>query len=130
MAIDMILVFNQFTNQGLADCDLFENILENHYEKFKYFYSIIEDMCLDKVQKIHCEEQESGLEIYILFKNKKDRDEFVTKFNKYQSKCSKSYYDEYFELGMKNDANTLNISIENKNISKEEDIYENRFNSD
>ena len=42
MVKDRIVVFNRLVDKEIADCSVFEELLENHYHKFVYFYSIIE----------------------------------------------------------------------------------------
>jgi hypothetical protein len=123
MSNDMVLIFNQLIDKELTDCDLFKDILDLHYEKFKYFYKIIEDMDLSSVQKINCEELESLLKIIISFKNKSNRDLFFKDFNSLKDSFSK----DYFTLNIDKDTNKINITIINNNIYTEEDIYEDRF---
>ena len=43
MVKDRIVVFNRLTDHTIADCSIFEELLENHYQKFVYFYNIIEN---------------------------------------------------------------------------------------
>jgi len=125
----MISVFNQLTENELADCDLFEDILNLHYEKFKYFYLIIEDICLGDVQKIECTENTKQLIVIIKFDDNKDRDSFRKVMDKYTKNKNSVYYSKYFSVKIEKESNKLNISIENKKICREEDIYEDRFNS-
>lgn len=108
----MIDVFNRLTDQQLADCELFENMIETHYEKFKYFYYIIEDVCLNTVQKIHCQENVTELKIFIEFKNKKDITSFKNVINNYMSNFT-TPYDIIFNMKIQEVKNNLNISIEN-----------------
>jgi hypothetical protein len=122
MKNNMIDVFNRLTDDQLADCQLFENIISTHYEKFKYFYLIIEDICLNTVQKIHCYEKDTKLDIFIEFKNKKDSGDFQNIITDYLSNWV-TPYDDLFSMNIQKEAKKLNISIENKNICREENIY-------
>ena len=109
----MIDVFNRLTDQQLADCRLFENLIILHYEKFKFFYSIIEDICLSTVQKIYCQEDETKLSIFINFKTKKDTKSFKKLFENYTD-CVE------FNILIQEEKNNLNISIEDKNCGEGE----------
>lgn len=126
MRNNLIDVFNQLTGEQLADCSLFKNMILLHYEKFKYFYSIIEDVSLKTIRSITCLEEPKILKIFITFKNEKDLKKFVKIFDTNR----KEKYEKYFSLNIENRELELNISIENNKISREEDIYEDRLNPD
>lgn len=114
----MIDVFNRLTDQQLADCQLFEDMILIHYEKFKYFYYIIEDMDLKTVQEIHCQEKDNELIMFINFKNKKDSTSFKNNIVKYISNFT-TPYDTIFNMIINEVKNKLNISIEGKNCREE-----------
>jgi len=123
MLNDIISVFNQLTRSELADCSLFENIINRHYEKFKYFYSIIDNINLKSIIDIDCQEESTKLNIYISFKTKKERDTFFNIFiNKINNRCSFKYKD-YFIFNVMRDTKCINITIENNDIIMEEVIY-------
>jgi hypothetical protein len=119
----MITVFNSLTNKKLKDCNLFENILSYHFEKFRYFYYIIRDIDLKKVNKIDCSETPSCLFIYINFKSKKNKEYFLKIIEKENQDClsQDTKYSKCFNLSINNVVNDLNISIENKNNYREDD---------
>lgn len=110
---DMIDIFNRLTESELSECELFKDILENHYEKYKYFYWQICDIPFDKVQCIICEPSESCILIKIEFKNNKNRDSFKKTMKNNISSFS-SDDDENFSLIITTGSNELNISIEDK----------------
>ena len=58
MKTDLITIFNQLTSSELADYNLFSDIIENHYEKFRYLYSLINNLNLSKVKTINCKTKE------------------------------------------------------------------------
>jgi len=123
MENDMIIIFNQLTKSELSDCSLFENILNYHYEKFKFFYSLIRNLCLKNVEKIICNEQTDKLLIYIHFKTKP----LLNNFNKtLKTELGSNTYihAKYFTLDVIKSSNKIDISIMNKNISEEQEIYE------
>ena len=72
-------MFNQLTSSKLADCSLFNNILDQHYEKFQYLYDILSNVDQSLIDDISCHESESYIKVYItpyknnninLFRNK------------------------------------------------------------
>lgn len=55
MIKNRIVVFNRLTDSELADCSMFEELLENHYHKFVYFYEIIsESDIIENIETISC----------------------------------------------------------------------------
>ena len=58
-------MFNQLTSSKLADCSLFTNILDHHYEKFQYLYSLLKGIDLDLIKDISCTESSSHIKVYI-----------------------------------------------------------------
>lgn len=114
---DMITIFNQLTHNELADCDTFENIIINHFRKFKLVYDThMKYLDLTEIDKITCKDNIKGLSIKITYKNgcldgsifkEINSDIFVTEvcFNK----------------------NTIMINIWDKDKGEVE-LYENRFN--
>jgi len=128
--LDVITLFNQLTHDELADYSLFEKVLESHYEKFKYFYRLMENISLEGVNKIRCSNSDSpgAIEFRIDFESNKNLREFNKEFSNI-TKTFKGYPAKYFSVDIKVDKKSLYITIENKNICSEEDIYEDRFNS-
>lgn len=124
---DMITVFNQLTHSELTDYSLFEEVLDNHYEKYRFFYNIMEPIELDKVKNISCEvpAHETELLITVEFDSQKDLNSFLAIFEARLCDAVCRYFTVYLEQ----DGDVLNISIENKNISREGEIYEDRFDT-
>ena len=44
MVKDRIVVFNRLVDKEIADCSVFEELLENHYHKFVYFTLLLKAM--------------------------------------------------------------------------------------
>lgn len=65
----VIEVFDQLTHTELADCNTFQNILNNHYNKFKMIYKHIRHLELDDIMKITCADTRDGLIVCIIPKN-------------------------------------------------------------
>lgn len=130
MGKNVVTVFNQLTQSELADYTLFRNVLEHHYEKFKYFYSLMDDYPLNIIQKIVCKDPNriDRLVINIKFTSGEDRVSFNSKFSE-RVKENTTYHATYFRVRLSGEGNSLNISIENKSISEEDEIYGDRFNT-
>ena len=117
-----ISVFNQLTHNGLADCSLFENMLTRHYEKFKYFYSIINNISLKSIADINCIEDIDILNIFIRFNTKKERDIFFNLCDNKINECT-FIFKKYFIFSYIKEDKSIVISIKNNNITKEQVIY-------
>lgn len=92
-----ITVFNQLTSTKLFNCDLFRNILDKHFLKFNYFYSLIEGINLSKVETICCEEKKDHITICITPHENKYINNIVCIINNNKKKSSKS---EYFNINI------------------------------
>ena len=56
MKQNRITVFNCIIDKRIEDCDFFENLLDNHYQKFSYGYDIVaKDKLLEKIKDVECE---------------------------------------------------------------------------
>jgi hypothetical protein len=66
-----IVVFNRITDNRLQDVEFFEDLLENHYQKFTYGYNMIaENDILDQVDDIECECGKHKLTFLVKFTKK------------------------------------------------------------
>lgn len=124
MRNDMITIFNQLTSSKLADYTLFENIIDYHYEKFKYLYFLINGINLKKIEKIYCTENRNSMEVYIEPHENKYINDIVCAIN---DKRHDYYNYKYFHVDIIEDGGTLIINISMKNNREEGDIYANRF---
>jgi hypothetical protein len=128
----MVEVFNQLTHHELADYSLFEELLGNHFEKFRYFYhgtSEISDTLAENVKGISCFCSSNGILVVVEFSTAKNCEKYRDAINEYMDDnyCPG---EEYFSFDAEiKGSKKLNISIENKTISREDEIYEDRFNS-
>ncbi len=131
MTTDVITLFNQLTQDELADYSKFEAILSDHYEKFKYFYYLMGGISLTKIKKVKCTECSSitSISFTIDCENKKTLDKFITTFN--ENNDLSYYLSDCFDVILTGDGKIAYITIENNSsISSEEDIYANRSYSD
>lgn len=113
---DMITIFNQLTHNELADCYTFENILKNHYIKFRIIYNYMKHLDLSTVDKITCTDSEEGLSIKIIYLDEKGNTGI---FEGLKSK--------EFKISTIVCKNIVILKILNNGRS-EDDIYEDRFN--
>lgn len=89
-----IVVFNRLTDSELADCSMFEELLENHYHKFVFFYTIMSDSdLLQHVDQISCKPvNKQELDIIITLDGISYK-EFESTFYAEESRCY--LYDKY-----------------------------------
>ena len=113
---DMITIFNQLTHSELADRYTFENILKNHYMKFKLIYKYMKHLDLTTVRKITCKDDEEGLSIKIVYLDDCGNTGLFEGLNNTQ-----------FNIEIVKEEGSLLLKITNSDRS-EVDIYEDRFN--
>lgn len=132
MKSTMVEVFNQLTHNELADYSLFEDVLGNHFEKFRYFYYMTCDIPKNiskAINSISCFSSEAGILITIEFSSDTKCDEYK-EFLESNSFESNFCYAEYFKLNTEiKGGRILDVLIENDEIVREDEIYEDRFNS-
>lgn len=124
MKSDLINIFNRLTSSELADYNLFSEILENHYEKFKYLYTLIEDINLDKIDKIQCKTNKHNLRVVIEPDDISYINDIVCEINGNRNKYT--FY-KHFDLNITESHSCLLIEISIKNNKKEGEMYASRF---
>lgn len=124
ISADLITIFNQLTSSELADYNLFDEILSNHYEKFKYLYSLINDIDLTKIDKIRCTSSSRALHVYITPDKVEYLNDIIYSINDNRHNYT---FSEYFILDLCESSGKLTINIEMTDGIKEGDIYANRF---
>jgi len=124
MKSDLINIFNRLTSSELADYNLFSEILENHYEKFKYLYSLIETINLDKVDRIQCKTNKHNLRVVIEPDDISYINDIICEINSNRNKYT--FY-KYFDLNLTESHSCLLIEIGIKNNKKEGEMYASRF---
>lgn len=123
----MIEVFSRLTQPELDDYSLFEDVLGNHFEKFRYFYwstASIAEKITRNVTSISGFCSDQTLTVEIEFKTEKSRKQYLEAIGVYEDVRS-SFFTMNTEVI---NSKTLNILIENNTISREGEIYENRLN--
>lgn len=120
----MITLFNQLTSSELADYTLFSNIVDYHFEKFKYLYYMLKDGDLSKISDITCTEDIDKLDVTIKFDDTDYIDTLVYSIN--ARKTSYSMADD-FETNISWYDHALHITIAVINNEREGDMYAGRF---
>ena len=120
---DFITIFNQLTSSKLADYSLFTDIIENHYEKFKYLYYMIDDIDLKNVNTIYSKANKKELTTVIVPKSVKYSNEIIFDINDRKNKYPLS---EYFNVNLIEEKQGLEITISMADNKKEGEIYANR----
>lgn len=121
MKNDLISIFNRLTSTELADYNLFEDIIDNHYEKFKYSYYLIKDINLDTIDKIYCISKKNSINIVIKPLNNNIIDDLITIITK---DISGYQYSNEFKISIKQSSVDIIIKINAVNNKKERDLYE------
>ncbi|NNV04707.1 hypothetical protein, partial [Brevibacillus sp. MCWH] len=132
MSKNVIEVFNQLTHNELADYSIFQEVLGNHYEKFKYFYFITKnfpDKVTNKIKRITCLCERNCLKIIVKFSDNKSPKNYCEIFNDNVGTDMYEFKDYFIVNVEKNDDNSVLIVIHCDKVLQEEDIYEDRFNS-
>lgn len=125
MKSDLITIFNQLTSRELADCNLFDGVLENHYEKVKYLYSLLHGVNMNNIKNIYCDSYlYDVLDVVIVPKDSKYNNNIIKKINKNKDNY---YYSKYFEINIIEIKNFIKILISVVNGDEEDKLYENRL---
>ena len=124
MKSNLINIFNRLTSSELADYNLFDDILEHHYEKFRYLYSLIEDIDLNKIGQIYCKAKKNILRVIIEPNDVADMNTIICNINQNRNNY---IFSKYLKLDIIESQSNLLIEIGVKNNKKEGDIYDNRF---
>lgn len=81
MKHDRITIFNHIASNNLLEVDLFEQLLEYHFEKFRYFYSLLENINLQNIKCINCKEKKKSLKLYIVPLENKYINDIIDRIN-------------------------------------------------
>lgn len=116
---DMINVYNQIVGEDDSDCTKFKEILDKHFEKYRYFCSIMEDIGEDAFAGYECVKQtHSSITIRVLPTSKERlldlRDDMI-------SITKRKSYSKYFKYSITSNDAYINIKISSK--MKESDFY-------
>lgn len=121
---DMITLFNQLTSRKLADYNLFAQIVDNHYEKFKYLYYMISKLDFGKIDTIICDMSDSVIHVDITAKDNKYINTIIYTINNRKLSYKKA---EFFLLDISEKGGTLTLSIGMVDDIREGELYADRF---
>lgn len=124
MKNDIITLFNRLTSSELADYTLFSNIVDLHYEKFKYLYYMLKDGDLSRIANISCTEDENTLYVTIEI----DDTDYINPLV-YSVNARKSRYNlaDDFNVNISWYDHALHIDISVIGNEREGDLYAGRF---
>lgn len=129
----MVELFSDITTTEIKDLTFFEELLDKHFHKFRYFFNIfscVSDEKINYVKSISCVSYNSNnITIEMKFSSVKKLKEYLKEFKENILYNDIFEVGKYFTLSFSTDSKKLNILINEKNISGEGDIYEDRFNS-
>jgi uncharacterized protein YpiB (UPF0302 family) len=126
---DIVSTFNRLTNNELADDNLFKDILEEHYDKFRYFYNIIKTIDEDRlIDDMICNANKEGLEFILSFASPEDSYEYKELFDTKFSKINDTYYRKYFKHITSSSNCDIIIKI-SCNLQNESDVYGKHYNA-
>jgi len=121
---NLITIFNQLTSDELADYNLFVDLLENHYEKVKYLYYLLNGIKLKKINKIYCSPSQTSINVKIEPDDNRYINEIIYRINSNK----KSYmFSDFFDVDIIEEREILKIDIRLKNGTEEADIYASRL---
>lgn len=117
----MIEVFNRLTSSKLADCSLFRNMLDEHYQKFRYFYSLIKNIDMKSISEISCVSKPQSIVITIIPSENNDINTIIYAINERK----KSHPDsKLFVTNIVEYDGTISIEIMLYRLAKEGELYD------
>ncbi len=125
-SLDMVELFNELTGSDESD-DCFENLLGNHFEKFRVFFNAIQRLSEGSVFTAKCIEH--GDVSYVLIEANFDDEDTANDFE--ECIADDDDTDEirsFFDVTLETLGEVVHISIYNK-LNEEGDIYGNLSDS-
>lgn len=125
MKSDLINTLNRLTSsKELADFNLLDDIIENCYEKFKYFNTLLESLDLDSIDEIKCNETKNSLRVIIEPKDISYINTIIFTINNNKNNYK---FAKFFKLNIIESNDCILVEIKEKNNIKEGEMYESRF---
>jgi hypothetical protein len=126
---NMTVLWNKMTGEDhLTNKCNWESLIDNHYEKFKFFYKMLKYIKIEKIDIIACSDNDSSLIITMEFSTDKKAEKHLSLLQDAQEKVEFSYK-KYFTFDYDLLEKLIHIEISNQDIKEEGDIYENILNS-
>lgn len=124
MKNDLIDTLHRLTSSELADVNLLDDIVENCYEKFKYFNTLLESLDLDTIEQIGCNETKNSLRVIIEPKDASNINTIIFTINNNKNNYT---FSKYFKLNVVESNGCVLVEVKEKDNIKEGEIYESRF---
>lgn len=120
-----IVIFNQLTSSELADCNLFEDIINDHYLKFNFFYDILSCIDMGTISEIFCIQKENSLHFTVRPLENNILNNIIESINT----CEHTNNHKYFNVNtsIKNTELLIIIDLKNKNLKEDVMFYADRF---
>lgn len=126
---NMTVLWNKMTGEDhLTNKCNWESLIDNHYEKFKFFYKMLKYIKIEKIDIIACSDNDSSLIITMEFSTPKKAEKHLSLLQDAQEKVEFSYK-KYFTFDYDLLEKLIHIEISNQDIKEEGDLYENILNS-
>ena len=126
---NMTVLWNKMTGEDhLTNKCNWESLIDNHYEKFKFFYKMLKYIKIEKIDIIACSDNDSSLIITMEFSTDKKAEKHLSLLQDAQEKVEFSYK-KYFTFDYGLLEKLIHIEISNQDIKEEGDLYENILNS-
>lgn len=116
-------VFNQLTLSKASDVTPFESILQDHYSKFKYFYKSIRALTTPIHGEWIPEFEDTKLTISVSFETSTDADNFHKELTSILPELVCSETNHFTYSTKRTDDLSLNITVANTLIAREDEIY-------
>jgi hypothetical protein len=105
-----------------------ESLIDNHYEKFKFFYKMLKYIKIEKIDIIAASDNTNSLIITMEFSTNKKAEKHLELLQDAQEKVEFSYK-KYFSFDYELLEKLIHIEINNQDIKEEGDIYETILNT-
>ena len=126
MKSDLISIFNQLTSQELADCNIFDEMLESHYEKIKYLHCLLKGVHMgSEISDLFCDSYDSSsITIVIIPRQVKHMNKIIKAVN---SNKNNFFYSKLLYVDLAEKKSTIELTIGTRTGCEEESFYESRF---
>ncbi|MMZ42260.1 hypothetical protein D1872_37800 [compost metagenome] len=119
--MNMVTTINQLTRSNHTSDPRFETVIDVHYEKFRYFYELLQGTH-ELVKDMECSEDRRVLQVKLLPIQTTHLQEIQTIVED-NIVTSNEMQQTYFNVNISKEKKSLNITIECKSIVEECEIY-------
>lgn len=116
---NMINVYNQLVGMDNTDCTKFKEILDKHFEKYRFFVSLLEEIGEEHIETYECEKHSYNS---LLIKIIPSSEVIISDLkNRMISITKRKFYSKYFKYSITSESDYINIKISSK--MKESEFY-------